>query len=95
MGDLTRLNSDLYTHNKCFHNTVDFKEQKGQGVAIYIHNSLHDLVRIWKEKLFWEQSTRVTRVTREKRPPSKRLTASLFINTHEVMKEKRKFVVIL
>eukprot|EP00983_Pelagomonas_calceolata_P096953 1158190-Pelagomonas_calceolata.AAC.11 len=30
-----------------------------------------------------------------KRPQSRHLTASLFINTHEVMKKKRKFVVIL
>eukprot|EP00983_Pelagomonas_calceolata_P072014 1151487-Pelagomonas_calceolata.AAC.1 len=30
-----------------------------------------------------------------KRPQSRCLTASLFINTHEVMKKKRKFVVIL
>eukprot|EP00983_Pelagomonas_calceolata_P130939 1161729-Pelagomonas_calceolata.AAC.1 len=34
-------------------------------------------------------------VTRDNRPQSRRLTASLFINTHEVMKKKRKFVVIL
>jgi len=31
----------------------------------------------------------------EKRPQSRRLTASLFIKTHKIMKEKRKFVVIL
>eukprot|EP00983_Pelagomonas_calceolata_P010286 334039-Pelagomonas_calceolata.AAC.1 len=30
-----------------------------------------------------------------KGPQSRRLTAILFINTHEVMKKKRKFVVIL
>eukprot|EP00983_Pelagomonas_calceolata_P000054 1484-Pelagomonas_calceolata.AAC.1 len=30
-----------------------------------------------------------------KRPQSRRLPASLFINTHKIMKEKRKFVVIL
>eukprot|EP00983_Pelagomonas_calceolata_P019668 619468-Pelagomonas_calceolata.AAC.1 len=33
--------------------------------------------------------------TREKRPQSRRMTASLFINTREVMKKKRKFVVVL
>eukprot|EP00983_Pelagomonas_calceolata_P001889 62872-Pelagomonas_calceolata.AAC.1 len=30
-----------------------------------------------------------------KRPQSKRLTASLFMDTYEIMKEKRKSVVIL
>eukprot|EP00983_Pelagomonas_calceolata_P007512 244869-Pelagomonas_calceolata.AAC.6 len=35
------------------------------------------------------------RGTKEKKPQSRRLTASLFINTHEVIKKKRKFGVIL
>eukprot|EP00983_Pelagomonas_calceolata_P076920 1153639-Pelagomonas_calceolata.AAC.3 len=30
-----------------------------------------------------------------KRPQSRRFTASLFTNAHEIIKEKRKFVVIL
>jgi len=30
-----------------------------------------------------------------KRPQSRRSTASLFINTHGIMKEKRDFVIIL
>jgi len=40
-------------------------------------------------------STRVTRVTKEKRPQSRRSTASLFINAHKIMNEKRKSIVIL
>eukprot|EP00983_Pelagomonas_calceolata_P069264 1150310-Pelagomonas_calceolata.AAC.1 len=37
-------------------------------------------------------TTGSTRVTRDKRPQSRHLTASLFINTHEIMKKKRKYL---
>jgi exonuclease III len=48
VSDLTPLAVHLDTHSKCFHNTVDFEGRRGQGVAIFVHNSLTDLVRIWK-----------------------------------------------
>lgn len=48
VSDLTPLTVHLDTHSKCFHNTVDFEGWRGQGVAIFVHNSLTDLVRIWK-----------------------------------------------
>eukprot|EP00983_Pelagomonas_calceolata_P039585 1137235-Pelagomonas_calceolata.AAC.1 len=53
--------------------------------------------RIWLQNLSCFK--RVTKGLQEgykgKRPQSGRLTASLFINTHEIMKEKRKSVVVL
>ena len=48
-GDMSHLSSYLTrTHSKCIHNTVEFDGRKGQGVAIYVHNSISDLVHIWK-----------------------------------------------
>ena len=48
VSDLTPLTVHLDTHSKCFHNTVDFEGRRGQGAASFVHNSLTDLVRIWK-----------------------------------------------
>ena len=48
VSDLTPLTVNLDTHTKCFHNTVISEGRRGQGVAIFVHNSLTDLVRIWK-----------------------------------------------
>ena len=45
-NELTRLSSQL--HTICYHNDVETRRRKGQGVAIFIHNSLAGLVRMWK-----------------------------------------------
>jgi len=46
--NLESLSKCLPSHSKCFHNSVLNEGRKGQGIAIYIHNSLHDLVHIYK-----------------------------------------------
>ena len=48
VSDLTPLTDHLDTHSQCIHNTVGFEGRRGQGVAIFVHNSLSDLVHIWK-----------------------------------------------
>jgi len=47
-NELTRLSSQLHTHTICYHNDVETRGRRGQGVAIFIHNSLAGLVRMWK-----------------------------------------------
>ena len=48
-SDMSHLSAYLKnTHSRCIHNTVEFEGRKGQGVAIFIHNSISDLVHIWK-----------------------------------------------
>ena len=45
MKQLTRLSSQLHTQ---FATTTMSRGRRGQGVAIFIHNSLAGLVRMWK-----------------------------------------------
>jgi hypothetical protein len=53
-NELTRLSSQLHTHTHiiCYHNNVETRGRRGQGVAIfvtdYFYNSLAGLVRMWK-----------------------------------------------
>ena len=47
-NDLTRLSSQLRTHTICYHNDVEIGGRRGQGVAIFIHNSLAGLVQLWR-----------------------------------------------
>ena len=44
--NLDFLSRCLSTHKKCFQNSVSVEGRKGQGVAIYVHNSIHDLVHL-------------------------------------------------
>ena len=47
-SDISQLSDHLFQTHKCFHNTVEFEGRKGQGVAIFVHTSLQDLIHIWK-----------------------------------------------
>ena len=47
-SNVSQLSDHLSQTHKCFHNTVEFEGRKGQGVAIYVHTSLQDLIQIWK-----------------------------------------------
>jgi len=35
-----------YGNTKCFHNSVSIEGRRGQGFAIFVHNSLHGLVHL-------------------------------------------------
>ena len=47
-NDLTRLKSELQTHTICYHNNVEIGGRRGQGVAVFLHNSFEGLVKLWK-----------------------------------------------
>jgi len=47
-NELTRLSSQLHTQTICYHNDVETRGRKGQGVAIFIHSSLAGLFRMWE-----------------------------------------------
>jgi len=51
-NDLTRLSSQFRTRTICYHNNVETGGRRGQGVAIFIHNSLARLVQLWRVSVF-------------------------------------------
>ena len=44
----------LRTHTSCYHNDVETGGRRGQGVAIFIHNSLAGLVQLWRVSVFYQ-----------------------------------------
>ena len=44
----------LRTHTSCYHNDVETGGRRGQGVAIFIHNSLAGLVQLWRVSKFYQ-----------------------------------------
>ena len=54
MNDLTRLSSQFRTRTICYHNNVETGGRRGQGVAIFVHNSLAGLVQLWKVSDFYQ-----------------------------------------
>ncbi len=48
VSNLAPLIQHLPSHTQCYHNTVLNEGRKGQGVAIFVHNSVRDLVQLCK-----------------------------------------------